>query len=75
MNETQLPKPEIRGVGQVLYRCADCGEQMPPEAAVIVDGRSYHPDHAPETDFTGGYIVARHLYCNRHVPATGDVAK
>lgn len=50
MNDTQLPKPEVRGVGAVLYRCADCGELLPPEAAVVIDGRSYHPDHAPETD-------------------------
>lgn len=43
-----LPKPEIRGVGHVLYRCATCGDQMEPESAVIVDGHSYHPDHVPE---------------------------
>lgn len=48
MNDTQLPKPEIRGVGTVLYRCADCGQQMPPEDAVVIDGRSYHAAHAPE---------------------------
>jgi hypothetical protein len=50
MNDTQLPKPEIRGEGRVLYRCADCGEQMEPEHAVIAGGKSYHPDHEPETD-------------------------
>lgn len=48
--DVTLPKAEIRGVGRVLYRCAECGEQMEPEATVIVDGRSYHPDHVPETD-------------------------
>lgn len=48
MNDTRLPKPEIRGVGRVLYRCATCGELMEPADAVIRDNRSYHPDHAPE---------------------------
>lgn len=48
--EPQLPKPEIRGIGRVLYRCATCGEQMEPEAAVIVAGKSYHVAHAPEND-------------------------
>ena len=43
-----IPKPEVRGEGRVLYRCATCGEQMPPEDAVIVADNSYHPDHAPE---------------------------
>jgi hypothetical protein len=47
---TSPPKAEIRGVGRVLYRCAKCDELMEPEAAVVVNGRSYHPDHAPETD-------------------------
>ena len=47
-SEVHLPKPEVRGVGHVLYRCADCGELMEPEEAVIVAGRSYHPDHAPK---------------------------
>jgi hypothetical protein len=46
--EAQLPKPKVEGVGQVLYRCAECGEQMLPEDAVIVADKSYHPDHAPE---------------------------
>lgn len=46
--EPVLPKPELRGVGKVLYRCADCGEMMEPETSVIVADRSYHPDHAPE---------------------------
>ena len=48
MNDTRLPKPEIRGTGRVLYRCATCGELMEPETAVIVAGKSYHTDHAPE---------------------------
>ena len=43
-----LPKPEIRGEGRVRYRCADCDELMEPEDAVLVEGRSYHPDHAPQ---------------------------
>jgi hypothetical protein len=47
-DRVQLPKPELRGVGHIQYRCADCGELMAPEAAVIVDGRSYHPDHTQE---------------------------
>ena len=46
--EPVLPKPEVRGVGHVLYRCATCGEQMEPEDSVIVNDLSYHPDHAPE---------------------------
>ncbi|MFZ9979559.1 MAG: hypothetical protein ACO3HN_06405 [Opitutales bacterium] len=50
MSDTQLPQPEVRGEGVVLYRCATCGEQMPPEAAIVIDGRAYHPDHAPEND-------------------------
>jgi len=43
-----LPKPEIRGVGHIQYRCADCGELMEPDAAIIVADKSYHPDHAPK---------------------------
>ena len=46
----ELPKPEIRGVGHILYRCAACGDLMEPELAVIVQDRSYHPDHSPEID-------------------------
>ena len=45
-----LPKPEIRGIGHVLYRCATCNEQMEPDAAVIVADKSYPPDHAPEAN-------------------------
>lgn len=48
-----LPKPEIRGIGRVQYRCADCGELMEPEAAVIVHDRSYHTEHAPESNDDG----------------------
>jgi hypothetical protein len=46
--ESRLPKPEMRGTGHVQYRCADCGEMMEPEDALIVEGLSYHPDHVPE---------------------------
>ena len=46
--DARLPKPEVRGIGHVLYRCAKCDELMEPEEAVIADGRSYHPDHVPE---------------------------
>ena len=49
MNVTWTPKPEVRGSGRVLYRCADCGEHMEPDAAVIVADKSYHPEHAPES--------------------------
>ena len=42
-----LPKAEIRGVGHVWYRCADCGSLMEPEDAVVIEGKSYHPEHAP----------------------------
>ena len=48
--EVSLPKPEIRGIGHILYRCADCGETMEPEQAVIVADLSYHPEHSPEID-------------------------
>ena len=44
-----IPKPEVRGEGRVLYRCADCGELMEPDQSVIVADKSYHPDHAPES--------------------------
>jgi hypothetical protein len=47
-SKVQLPKPEIRGVGHVRYRCAKCGEMMEPTEAVIVNQLSYHKDHAPE---------------------------
>lgn len=47
---TQLPKPEIRGVGHVQYRCAGCGGLMDPEQAVIVNDLSYHPEHTPENE-------------------------
>ena len=46
--EPLLPKPEIRGVGHIQYRCSFCEELMEPEDAVIVNGLSYHPDHVPE---------------------------
>ena len=46
--DTRLPKPEIRGVGHVQYRCATCGELMEPTDAVIVANLSYHPNHVPE---------------------------
>jgi hypothetical protein len=46
--DVDLPKPELRGEGQVLYRCAKCSELMDPADAVIASGKSYHPDHTPE---------------------------
>ncbi len=48
-----LPKPEIRGVGHVLYRCATCGELSEPEKQVIVGDRSYHPEHQPKEGTDG----------------------
>lgn len=48
MNDTQLPKPEVKGVGHIQYRCASCGELMDPEDALIVAERSYHRAHAPQ---------------------------
>jgi hypothetical protein len=48
MIDTTLPRPKVDGIGRVLYRCAECGEQMEPEQAVIADGKSYHPEHLPE---------------------------
>lgn len=52
-NDTRLPKPELRGVGRILYRCATCGELMEPTDAVVTDGIAYHPDHAPERTTDG----------------------
>ncbi len=49
-----LPKPEVRGVGHVLYRCAGCGETSEPETQVVIDGRSYHPEHTPKEANRGG---------------------
>lgn len=43
-----LPKPEVRGVGHIRYRCAACGVLMEPEDAVMIADRSYHPEHVPE---------------------------
>ena len=51
--EATVPKPKVDGVGQILYRCATCGEQMQPAAAVIVADKSYHPEHAPEQPTDG----------------------
>lgn len=48
INIPSIPKPKVDGVGRVLYRCAECGEQMEPADAVIVHDKSYHPEHAPE---------------------------
>ena len=45
----QSPKPDVRGTGSVLYRCASCGELMEPEVAVILAGKSYHAEHLPES--------------------------
>ena len=52
-SDTRLPRPELRGVGKVMYRCAKCGELMEPERAVVMGGKSYHPDHVPETEDNG----------------------
>lgn len=48
-----LPKPEVRGTGAVMYRCTECGEMMDPVEAVIVAQQSYHLDHAPEAPDNG----------------------
>lgn len=37
-----LPKPEVRGVGHVRYRCADCGGLDDPSLFDIRDGHSFH---------------------------------
>lgn len=50
MNDTRIPRPEVRGVGHVTYRCDACGELVEPEAAVIRAGKSYHVEHTPEDD-------------------------
>lgn len=49
MNETRLPRPKVEGKGKVLYRCATCDRLMDPADAVMVSGKSYHPDHLPES--------------------------
>lgn len=48
-----LPKPEVKGVGHVLYRCAGCGATSEPTTQVVIDGRSYHPEHIPPEDPRG----------------------
>lgn len=53
MNEANVAKPEVKGVGEIRYRCAACGELMPPDDAVIVADQSYHPDHQPEEPENG----------------------
>jgi hypothetical protein len=59
MTTASVPKPEMRGVGHVTYRCADCGQQLDEPwfsdgtwaAREIVDMspavRTYHKDHLP----------------------------
>lgn len=39
---TVLPKPEVKGEGTVMYRCAECGGLMTPEDAEVRTGKSYH---------------------------------
>lgn len=46
--EPLLPKPEVRGEGSIRYRCAECGELMDPDQAVLLDGKSFHHEHVPE---------------------------
>lgn len=48
--KVSLPKPEVKGVGRIQYRCASCGDLMDPEDAVIVNDKSYHLAHAPEDE-------------------------
>lgn len=45
-----IPKPKVAGTGRVLYRCAACDQMMEPRDAVLVQGRSYHPEHVPESN-------------------------
>lgn len=53
MNEARLPKPEIRGVGNVTYRCALCGEfiqgkpEFYPPLPLTANTRTYHKEHVP----------------------------
>lgn len=49
MNIPVLPRPKVEGAGKVLYRCASCGELMEPDKSVLENGKSYHPEHLPET--------------------------
>lgn len=51
-----LPKPEVRGVGHVTYRCAACGELIPEGArfdppltlaGLTAATRTYHKEHLP----------------------------
>jgi hypothetical protein len=55
-----VPKPEIKGIGAITYRCADCNEQIS-EDPWFSDGRwvarepidlnpdvkTYHQEHLP----------------------------
>lgn len=53
MNAPTLPKPELRGSGTVRYRCRACGDLMDPAEAVVRDGHSWHPEHAPKEGHDG----------------------
>ena len=48
------PPGEVRGVGEVRYRCAGCGLTSAPEEQIVIDGRSYHPEHRPKGDKASG---------------------
>lgn len=40
---------EVSAVADIQYRCKGCEGLMAPDDAVILDGVSWHPEHAPET--------------------------
>lgn len=52
-NVTRLPKPEIRGEGRVIYRCADCKGPIEfnpvfvPQLPLTPQTKTYHREHVP----------------------------
>ena len=62
MHQTSLPKPEVKGIGAITYRCAACREQIANEDPWFTDGRwvarepielnpdvrAFHKEHLPD---------------------------
>lgn len=68
---TGLPVTDvIKALISSMYRCATCGEQM--EQAVITNGKSYHPDHLPETPESGALDSDDLLLLDRECRAALD---
>jgi hypothetical protein len=52
MGMTPIPKPEVRGVGAITYRCAACGGPTTepvfvPPLPLTIETKTYHKEHAP----------------------------